>query len=74
MARRPKRCEYCGQTGHSRPPCPPRLTPGPWQCQRCTEPHAPGSDLCHDHERTMTKFNDERRRGLWADLDGEGED
>jgi hypothetical protein len=32
-----------------------------WQCLRCTDPHAPGSDLCWDHQRTMAELAEERK-------------
>lgn len=27
-----------------------------WQCTRCREPHAPGSDLCADHLQIMAEL------------------
>jgi len=40
----------------------------PHQCRRCTEPHAPGSELCSDHLQILAELADDRAAGRNVDL------
>jgi hypothetical protein len=35
----------------------------PHECLRCSEPHAPGSELCWDHQRIMAELAKEEGEG-----------